>query len=68
VTYVTERAVFKLTKEGLVLTEIAPGVNLDKDILGQMEFKPIIAKNLKEMPKKIFKEGQINLRHKFQRT
>lgn len=54
--YVTERAVFKLEKEGMVLIEIAPGVDLQKDILGQMGFQPIIADHLKHMPPEIFQE------------
>ncbi|WP_405027709.1 acyl CoA:acetate/3-ketoacid CoA transferase [Lentibacillus songyuanensis] len=56
VKYITERAVFVLTKEGLVLTEIAPGIDLEKDILNQMEFTPIISPNLKEMDIGIFQE------------
>lgn len=55
VLYVTERAVFKLTTDGLVLEEIAPGVNLEKDILAQMEFKPIISPKLKLMDEDMFK-------------
>lgn len=54
VLYITERAVFKLTKKGLELIEIAPGIDLKKDILEQMNFKPIIAKELKTMSSKLF--------------
>ena len=60
--YVTERAVFKLTGLGLELIEIAPGIDLQKDILDKMEFKPLISKHLKEMDKRIFKEDKMNLK------
>jgi len=39
---VTERAVFQLQDDGLHLIEVAPGVDVEKDILGQMEFQPIV--------------------------
>ncbi|MBP2665613.1 MAG: coenzyme transferase [Firmicutes bacterium] len=55
VLYVTERAVFTLEDGELTLIEIAPGVDLEKDILGAMEFKPRISQNLKEMPPAIFR-------------
>lgn len=60
VLYVTERAVFKLTKKGIKLIEIAPGIDLKKDILGQMEFMPIIDDELKFMDERIFKNETMN--------
>ena len=61
VLYVTERAVFELTKDGLMLIEKAPGVDLQKDILDQMEFTPIISPDLKEMDARIFREEKMGL-------
>ncbi len=52
--YVTERALFKLTDKGLLLIEIAPGIDLEKDILSHMDFEPMISPNLKEMDAKLF--------------
>jgi propionate CoA-transferase len=60
--YITERAVFKLVKGGIKLIEIAPGVDLKKDILAQMEFKPIIDENLKEMDPRIFTDKPMGLK------
>ncbi len=56
VTYITERCVFKRTWEHptLILTEIAPGINLEKDVLSHMEFKPVISKDLKLMRPEIY--------------
>lgn len=56
VVLVTERAVFHLTEAGLELTEIAPGVDLQRDVLDQMAFTPIVSKDLKRMPKELFAE------------
>lgn len=61
VLYITERAVFKLTKDGLALIEIAPGMDIQKDILDQMGFQPIISEDLKEMDMRIFREELMNL-------
>ncbi len=55
VLFVTERAVFQLTADGLELTEIAPGVDLERDVLAHMAFKPII-RDLKTMDPGIFSE------------
>jgi acyl CoA:acetate/3-ketoacid CoA transferase len=52
--YVTERAVFELTEEGLVLTEVAPGIDIRRDILGRMAFRPLIHGKPKRMNAAIF--------------
>lgn len=62
VLYITERCVFKLTADGLELTEIAPGVDLQKDILDKMDFKPIIHGTPKLMDARIFSEEAMNIR------
>jgi len=62
VLYITERAVFELTSEGVVLVEIAPGIDLEKDILNHMNFKPIISKELKLMDEKIFNENIMGIK------
>lgn len=54
VVYVTERAVFVLENGQVTLTEIAPGVDLEKDVLALMDFKPVISPDLKTMPSEIF--------------
>lgn len=59
--YITERAVFTLTDRGLTLIEIAPGVNLEKDIFGKMEFKPAVASDLKLMDGRLFSPEKMNL-------
>ena len=54
VMYVTERAVFTLEDGQMTLIEIAPGIDLEKDVLALMDFKPQISSQLKEMPSEIF--------------
>jgi acyl CoA:acetate/3-ketoacid CoA transferase len=60
--YVTERAVFRLCERGLVLEEISPGIDIDKDIILKMEFSPVIGTTLKQMDERIFREGKLGLR------
>jgi propionate CoA-transferase len=62
VLYITERAVFELTDKGMLLTEVAPGVDLEKDILALMDFNPIISPNLKTMDERIFKAEPMGLK------
>lgn len=56
VLYVTERCVFRLQNGKMVLTEVAPGIDVEKDILAQMDFTPVVAQNLKTMDSGIFCE------------
>ena len=62
VLFVTERAVFRITDKGLTLVEIAPGIDLQKDILDQMEFEPAIAKDLKLMDERIFRDEPMGIK------
>jgi propionate CoA-transferase len=59
--YVTERCVFELRPEGLMLTEIAPGIDLRTNILDRMGFTPIISPDLKVMDPRIFAEASMGL-------
>ena len=62
VLYITERCVFELTAEGLALVEIAPGIDVERDILAKMEFKPIITRNPAIMDRRIFLPESMGLR------
>ena len=56
VTYVTERCVLKLTEKGLKLIEIAPGIDLARDIVGRCSFPLLIDSELREMDRALFTE------------
>jgi propionate CoA-transferase len=60
--YVTERGVFVLGPEGLELVEVAPGIDIERDILAQMEFRPVIRRDPVLMDPRIFAAGGMNLR------
>ncbi len=62
VVYITERCVFSLTSEGLKLQEIAPGVDLQKDILAHMDFIPAIEHPVQLMDSRIFRTEPMGLK------
>jgi propionate CoA-transferase len=66
VLYVTERCVFRLADDGIELIEIAPGIDLERDVLGQMEFRPKISPKLRLMDARIFADGPMGLRAEMQ--
>jgi len=62
VLYITERCVFSLSKEGMELIEIAPGIEIEKDILPWMDFKPIIKELPRLMDERIFRFEPMGLK------
>ncbi len=60
--YVTERCVLQRTPGGVELIEIAPGIDVEHDILGQMDFKPLV-RNLRTMDVRIFRDAPMGLDH-----
>jgi propionate CoA-transferase len=62
VLYVTERCVFKLTPDGLELVEVAPGIDIERDIFARMEFKPLVRRDPATMDRRIFSDGVMGLR------
>ena len=65
VLYVTERAVFQLTSDGLELIEIAPGIDLERDIQANIGFSLRISQNLKLMDARIFTSSLLGVIHGF---
>jgi propionate CoA-transferase len=61
--YITERCVFKLGRDGLVLTEVAPGVDVERDILSLLPFTPGV-ENLRLMDPAVFAQERMNLRNR----
>ena len=61
VLYVTERAVFELVPDGLKLKEVAPGVDLDRDVISRMGFRPLASATPKSMDRALFSPGPLRL-------
>lgn len=61
VTYVTERCVIKLLPDGLTVVEIAPGIDLQRDVLSQARFPLKVAPDLRRMDERLFRAGPMKL-------
>ena len=59
--FVTERAVLRVTDDGLELIEIAPGLDAERDVIAHMAFRPRIARDLRVMDERIFQPGRMGL-------
>jgi propionate CoA-transferase len=60
VIYVTERCVFRRTAQGMELTEVAPGIDIERDILAHMDFEPIVRRP-RAMDPRIFRAEPMQL-------
>ena len=61
VRYITERAVFALEADGLVLIEVAPGIDVERDVLARMGFRPRVADDLRTMDRAALRDGPMGL-------
>jgi propionate CoA-transferase len=61
VRYITERAVFELADDGLVLVEVAPGIDVERDVLDRMGFRPRVAGTVREMDRRLYAPGPMGL-------
>ena len=61
--YITERAVFELREDGVYLIEVAPGIDIKTQIIDLMEFEPKMAKEIKLMDARLFREEKMNLKN-----
>ena len=62
VTYVTERCVLQLRPEGLTVIEIAPGIDLERDVLGQVDIPLQVAEDLRLMDERLFRPELMGLK------
>ncbi|MGY2048010.1 acyl CoA:acetate/3-ketoacid CoA transferase [Methylobacterium sp. JK268] len=63
VLYVTERCVFRLRRDGLELIEVAPGLDVDRDVLAHMNFQPLV-RSVRTMDPRLFAAGPMGLRER----
>lgn len=61
IAYVTERAVFRVVEGRLTLTEVAPGIDVERDVLGQSDARIAVAEDLVEMDSRIFSDGPMRI-------
>jgi propionate CoA-transferase len=66
VTYMTERAIFKLIDGKLTLVEYAPGLDIERDILAWMGFRPEVSADAKPIPALYFSDGKIGLKARWE--
>jgi acyl CoA:acetate/3-ketoacid CoA transferase len=64
VTYVTERCVLRLEPEGLTVVEVAPGIDLERDVLGQAEIPLRVSRDVRPMDSRLFVDQPMGLRLK----
>jgi propionate CoA-transferase len=67
VRYITDRAVFELADDGVVLIEVAPGIDLERDVLGQMGFRPRVADDCRTTDQRVYASGPMGLAADFSR-
>lgn len=61
ITYITERCVLRLEQDGLVVTEIAPGIDLERDVLGQADIPLQVSPDLHSMDRRVFRPEPMDL-------
>ncbi len=67
VRYITDRAVFELADDGLVLIEVAPGIDIERDVMARMGFRPRIAENCRTIDLRVYAAGPMGLAADFAR-
>ncbi len=61
VRFITDRAVFELAEDGPVLVEVAPGIDVERDVLGRMGFRPRVAEALRTTDRRVYAHGPMGL-------